>query len=414
MRASERPDAPRRVRLQRNLPLLCAYRGLQMTMFPIAIVPLYWRDELGLGMTEIFLVQALFGLFVACLEFPGGYLSDRIGYRPALLLATGCSALGWVTLGFANTLPALVAGELFLAMSLSLTSGTDAAILYESLVELEREPEFGRWFGRNRAIGAASEGTAALAAGLLFTIWPPLPFFLQAGAWGLNALIAWQIIEPLRQPIREIPAFARARAIFHYAAVRSPRLRASMGLVLVLGMATFVPVWLIAIYADNAGVTVAWIGPLWALANYTVALGLWSSDRFGAALGIGGTLLLCVGLIAAGFGGLGLSEGLFGFGFYYLICLARGLNGPILSHVQQRLIPSSDRASLLSINSLLFRASFFALAPAIGLGVDQHGEHAVLLICGLAATPLCLAALFWLLRTGGHGDLEDLHESEIH
>jgi MFS family permease len=235
MSAGDRPDASRSRRLQRNLPLLSAYRGLQMTMFPIAIVPLYWRDELDLGMSEIFLVQAIFGLFAACLEFPGGYLADRIGYRPALLLATLCSALGWVTLGLADSMAVLLLGELMLAMSLSLTSGTDAAILYESLLELDREPEFGRWFGRTRAIGAASEGTAALLAGLLFSIWPPLPFFLQALVWGVNALIAWQIIEPARQPLREGHDLARMRAIFRYAMIGSPRLRASMGLVLASG-----------------------------------------------------------------------------------------------------------------------------------------------------------------------------------
>jgi len=403
MSAGDRPDASRSRRLQRNLPLLCVYRGLQMTMFPIAIVPLYWRDELGLGMSEIFLVQAIFGLFAACLEFPGGYLADRIGYRPALLLATLCSALGWVTLGLADSMPVLLLGELLLAMSLSLTSGTDAAILYESLLELDREPEFGRWFGRTRAIGATSEGTAALLAGLLFSIWPPLPFFLQALVWGVNALVAWQIIEPARQPLREGHDLARMRAIFRYAMIGSPRLRASMGLVLAFGLATFVPVWIIAIYAENAGVAAAWIGPVWAAANYTVALGLWTSDRLARAFGTGGALLLCAGLLATGFGGLGWSHGLFGFGFYYLICLARGLNGPILSHVQQRAIPSSDRASLLSINSLLFRGSFFVLGPFIGLAVDRQGEHTVLLLAGAVFTPLCVAALLWLLRNDESG-----------
>lgn len=106
-------------RLGRNLRLLCVFRGLQMTMLPIAIVPLYWRDDLGLSMTEIFLIHALFGLFAACLEFPGGYLADRMGYRASLCLATACSALGWIVLGFADGVGVILMGELLLACSLS-------------------------------------------------------------------------------------------------------------------------------------------------------------------------------------------------------------------------------------------------------------------------------------------------------
>ncbi|MCZ6569687.1 MAG: MFS transporter [Deltaproteobacteria bacterium] len=154
--------------MQRNLQLLCGFRAFQMTMFPIAIVPLYWRGELGFSMSEIFLLQALFGLFAACLEFPLGYVADRIGYRLAMLLATACSGTGWILLGVADGFWVVLLAELALAFSLSLTSGTDAALMYESLVELDREPEFARWFGRSRSIGAAAEGTAALAAGFLF------------------------------------------------------------------------------------------------------------------------------------------------------------------------------------------------------------------------------------------------------
>ncbi len=315
-----------------------------------------------------------------------------------MLLATACSGTGWILLGVADGFWVVLLAELALAFSLSLTSGTDAALMYESLVELDREPEFARWFGRSRSIGAAAEGTAALAAGFLFAVWPPLPFLAQAGMWVINAVLAYLMVEPARHVVRETEAWARVRAIFHYAAVRSPHLRASIVTVLALGLSTFIPVWIIAVYAENAGLPVVWIGPLWAAANYIVAAGLWGSDRASSSLGTTGILVLCVGLIAFGFTGLGFSHALWGFAFYYLICLARGLNGPVLSHIQQRLIPSSDRASLLSINSLLFRGAFFLLGPVIGLGLDRSGEHAVLLLSGLALAPICLLAIAWLSR----------------
>lgn len=385
-------------RLDRNLRLLIGFRALQMAMFPIAIVPLYWRDELGFSVAEIFLVHALFGLFSACLEFPGGYLADRIGYRRAMGVAAGFSLVGWLVLGSAPGLGAVLVGELLLACSLSLTSGTDAALLYESLDELGREREFARWFGRNRSVGAAAEGSAALLAGVLYATWPPLPFFLQAGVWVLNFALVLALVEPARARGSEAPVLERVRGILAFAAIHSKTLRASIAVVLVLGLTTFVPVWIFALYAESAGVSASWIGPLWAGANYTVAVGLWLADRAERAWGPISAIVSSLLAITAGFLGMGLVEGVAGVFFYAGICLGRGINGPILGHIQQRLIPSSDRASLLSINSLLFRAAFFAIGPAVGASVDAYGEGRVLLVTGCMAAPIAGAAIVWLAR----------------
>ncbi len=382
--------------LARNLKLLCAFRAIQCMLIPIAIVPLYWRDDLGLTMAEIFTIQAIFGLFMVCLEFPAGYLADRIGYRSALGWATACSAVGWVVLGSAGDFWTILFGEFLLACSLALSSGTDSALMYETCVELGQEDQFGRWFGRSRSIGAFSEGSAALGAGLLYSIWAPLPFYLQAALWGANALIVLALVEPVRHPPSSAGAWSEVRSILSFAMVRSPQLRASIVVVGLIGMSTFVPVWMVATYAEKGGVSAAWIGPLWACANYTVALGLWAGDMSGRRLGQFPALGLCVALISFGLVGMGLSHALWGFAFYFAVCLGRGLNGPILNHLQQRLIPSRNRASLLSINSMVFRGAFFLLGPLLGIGVDRLGEHSVLLVAVFVSFPLCAGALLWL------------------
>ncbi len=110
---------PQRIRrLEHNLWLLCGFRVLQMTMLPVAIAPLYWRDQLGLDMVDIFAVHAIFGLFAACLEFPGGYIADRIGYRASMRIATVASMIGWIALGLATGFWTVLAGEFLLAISL--------------------------------------------------------------------------------------------------------------------------------------------------------------------------------------------------------------------------------------------------------------------------------------------------------
>ena len=383
-------------RLERNLGLLGCFRALQMALFPVAIVTLFLTDTIDLTMQDVFVLQGAFGLTTALLEFPGGTISDRIGYRRSLLAACVIAVVGWSIYAGATSFATVLVAQVILAMSLALISGTDAALLYESLLELDREGEFTQWHGRVRSFGAVAEGTAALAAGVLYAWWARLPFLVEIAAWVANGVLAYLLIEPLRPQGEPLRPVARVIAILHYAMVRVPKLRASIVTVVLFGMMGFVPVWIIAVYAKKAGVEEAWIGPMWAVANYAVAIGSSLSGRAERTLGFWWALVGGALVFGVEYAGLGFSTATFGFTFYYAICSARGVVQPILNHLQQRLIPSSDRATLLSLNSLTFRALFASLSGLIGAALDREGEHTVLLVAGSILVPLVLISLAWL------------------
>ncbi len=385
--------------LDRNPRLLCAFHGLQMTLFPVAIITLFWQRRLGMSMHEILLLQGLFGLSVALFEFPSGYLADRLGYRRSLLIGSALNVLGWGLYCMADSFWWAAAAEALLGVGISLISGTDAALMFESLKETGDEASFRRWDGRFRFFGQTSEGAAALFAGLLYVFEPRLPFVLQLGVWTAAGVIAWRMVEPARHLPEPGGHLRRIVRMLRTVLGGNPRLAAIVLLTVLLGMASFVPVWLIPLYASGAGVPDPWIGPMWAIANFIVAIASLTSDRVVGRFGLLPTLLACVALVATGYFGLALSFGTFGFAFYFCLNLQRGLCGPALLHEEQKLLPSSDRAGFLSLRSLLFRALFLVIGPLIGFQVDLHGQHPVLLVVGGAMTVATLGAWLWLRRT---------------
>lgn len=385
--------------LRRNPALLCVYRGLQMALFPMAIITLFMKHEVGLSMGEIMLLQAIFGLVTAVFEFPSGYLADRIGYRRTLVASSVMAIIGWCAYSAASDFWTIAAAELLLGVSLSLASGTDAALLYESLVETGREPAFASWFGRFQFFGQAAEGSAALLAGVLYAAWPRLPLVLQVGVWVVGLGVALALTEPARHRPRVADPWARVARIVRYATVGMPRLRVIIFLTVALGLGTFIPVWIITLYAEAAGVPIAWLGPIWAVSNYIVAIGSLSSARVLRMLGLLPLLGLSAALIGLGYFGLGLTHAWWGFVFYFCLSLARGLNGPALGHAEQRLIPSSDRASLLSLRALAFRGSFVLIGPAVGWAIDARGDHMMLLATGTLVMAVSLLGIAWLART---------------
>ena len=385
--------------VSRNPALLCAFSAIQMSLFPMAIITIFWMHDIGLSMAEIFLLQAIFAGTTGVLEFPSGIVADRIGYRRSLVLASVFTLIGWTVYLFSPGFWTIVAAEVFLGIGLSLISGTDSAILYESLVDMGEETDFATWHGRSRFFGQAAEGSAALVAGVLYSISPRAPFVLEVLIWVAGLFVALRLVEPSRHRPVVASAFRHMAGIFTRIVRAAPRLRAVMFLTITLAMTSFIPVWIIQIYTERAGVSISWLGPIWAVANYVVALGALTSARFGEKMGLLPGLLLCIALAAIGYLGLALTTAWWGFLFYFFIALMRGLNGSILNHEEQRLIPSRDRAAFISARSFAFRMAFVVIAPLVGMSVDRDGEHAVLLWVGGLAIVVGLLAWAWLLRS---------------
>ena len=382
------------------------FHAFQMALFPVAVITLFWKHRIGLGMEEILLLQALFGLSMAVCEFPSGYVADRIGYRNTLILAALVNVVAWVLFYFAEGFTGFLAAEVLLGLGTALVSGCDSALLYESLRDLDDEASFARWSGRMKFFGQSAEGTAALLAGVFYAWWPRFPFLLEVGLWTANIAVAFLLVEPSRSRPPAGGHIAGVVKVVRRALVLDPRLRALILLTIVLGLSSFIPVWLVPLYAQGAGVPVAWLGPLWAVANYTVALGALWSDRLRDRWGLPRLLAVAIVLVAGGYMGLGLSHALFGFAFYFLLTTMRGLVGPALSHQEQRLIPSTDRAAIVSLRSLLFRLCFLGVAPVVGVAIERYGQHSVLLTLGPSL--VLLGVLAWVVsrRSGAFGSLQ--------
>ena len=174
-----------------------------------------------------------------------------------------------------------------------------------------------------------------------------------------------------------------------------------MVLTIALGMSSFIPVWTIQLYATDAGMDAAWLGVVWAAANYSVALSSLCATRVCDRIGLSRLLIVCIVLIAVGYAGMGLVHSLWGVGFYLVLTTMRGLFAPPLSHQEQRLIPSADRAGFLSLRSLTFRSCFLVIGPLIGFAIDGYGQHVVLLVVGAVMVTVGLVAMASVRLEGG-------------
>jgi len=384
-----------------NLPLLNAFAFLKMALLPMAIITLFWKDQIGLTLTDILLLQAGFSVATVLMEYPSGYISDRLGYRCSLHLASILGISGWLTYTLAGSFMTVLLAEIQLGISYAFISGADSALLFETLRAGGREEEYLRFDGRMTAWAQGGEAAGAIGAGVLYAWFPLLPFLLQVLVW----VAAWLLCRQLR----EVPAhnvvpvtshLGEAWRIARKALFDSPPLRWTLLFGAVLGLASFFPVWLVQPYMQECGVPLAWFGPVWAVANLSVSLGSLLSERALFHFGGPGTIGVCLLLTAAGYLGLTLTKASWGFAWYLLLTLMRGLHGPLVRLQLQQHSDRRERASIFSIKSLLFRLGFITAAPMVGALADRAGL-AITFFMLLIGLGLLLLPLAWLFLQSG-------------
>jgi MFS family permease len=345
-------------------------------------------------LTEIMVLQAIFGLTIVVLEFPTGYLADRIGYRRSLLAGAALAALGWIRYATGGTFGAMVTAEITLGIASAFISGADSALLYAALAAGAAAPAYTRWEGRVRAASQASEAASSAVGGYLYALAPRLPFWLQVptALAMLGAAAATRDV-PGPAPVERLAHLRHAWALVQGALWHDRRVRSAIVLSVVLGLSSFLLVWLIQPYMKALGVPEAWFGPGWAGASLWLAAVSLATHRVVARLGRRGALLACCALVPVGYGLLAAGRTPWAAAFYLVIMTVRGLQGPILAAALQADAPRADRAAVLSLNAALFRLAFVVVGPPVGFLAERAGLPVTFVALGLGLAVASLAAL---------------------
>lgn len=365
-----------------------------MVIIPV-VVPFFASK--GLSLADVFVLQSIFALAVVLFEVPSGYLADMVGRRNALLAGSLFHGAGFTLLYFVDDFLGLVVFEVTLGLGVSLLSGADLSLLYDSQRALGLSAaRKSRGIANLGLIKATAEGIAALIGGLLV-----LHSFDAAVI--ANAIVAWAplllalfLVEaPYKEAGEHRVTFRRVwKHLFH----QDKLLRLTTLAVTFYGLSTFYVVWLIQPYWENYGVPLALFGVLWAAGNFTIAVSahacLALERRFGAA-----PVLVAVALLpAVGYFGMALDGGMVGlllaFGFY----ISRGLHQVIFVDAFNTRVPSEFRATANSLASFFSRSLFIITGPLVGLLYDWQGMSVTLGFIGLLCFGLFFVLMLPLLR----------------
>jgi MFS family permease len=166
------------------------------------LFPIFGRDIIGLSISQIGWMSSFFGISMMLINFPAGWLSDKVGERVPIVL------------GF--FLQAVAVGMIVLVPNLSVVSTSVAWIIagagvglmspaYQSLISKAVPQKIrGTAFGLfSSSLGVISMPAPAIGAWMWETIGPRAPFAITALASLLAMIPAWfkfKIEKPVEEP----------------------------------------------------------------------------------------------------------------------------------------------------------------------------------------------------------------------
>jgi MFS family permease len=391
--------------MRRNIILYPWFKFIQQLIFWQATWFLYFESRLSAA--EAILLYVVADITTTVLEVPSGYMSDRLGRKLTLMLAAICGVGATVLLVLSEGFAQFALANALLGAAAAFASGTDSALLYESLKCENRASEVEAAELHAWRFGFTALAMSALVGAVLAAFDPVLPYVATAVA--AVALLA--ITALFREPPHLTPAAHREDLRALGRSLVQPTLLWLLCLALVMYVFSHVPFVFgqpfIREALSSAGYAaetplisgaVTFLMMVLSVAASLVALPLRK------VLGLPGILLLAFGMQVALTAALALSNSLFVLGLLLLRMVPDSLSQPFIRARIQPLLQDGIRATYLSVQSLAGRLLFAGtLAVAATQTTDQaaapYSELQVILAVYAVFGVVALAALLRTVRS---------------
>ncbi len=359
-------------RVKANIFRLYIIKISKWLMLTMPVVFLFYREN-GLGTQELFILKAVYSVAIVLMEVPSGYFGDMWGRKKSLVLGSCLGFAGFALYSVSNGFWGFLVCEIILGVGQSFISGSDSAILYDTLLWAGSEKKYLKVEGRLISIGNFAEAIAAPIGVLLAVISLRTTFYCQAVVAFTAIPAALYLFEPHRVDNGQQKGFRHIFAIVHYALVRNGALKWNIIFSSVMGTATLTMAWFVQPYLVFLAIPLGFYGVIIPVLNLTTGFTAMHAHHLEKRLGMAGMVFFIAISISCGYLFLGIFTAAWGIVFLFLFYILRGIATPVLRNYINEITPSEIRATVLSVRSLTIRLSFVIIGPVLGWHADVVG-----------------------------------------
>lgn len=114
-----------------NIYLLNIIVFLQGLVFYAPVATIY-RENRGISISQIFLIESIYMILIILLEIPWGIFADKYGYKKTLVLSNLIFFISKIVFFKADSFSMFLLERFLLATAISGLSGCDSTVIYLS------------------------------------------------------------------------------------------------------------------------------------------------------------------------------------------------------------------------------------------------------------------------------------------
>jgi MFS family permease len=370
-----------------NVPKYFIFGALYnfMLFFPIWVI--FLQEQRGLSLPEVTFVDVAFWLTTALAELPTGLVADTVGRKQSLIISVLLTTVSVLLFGFVGSFPLLMLANSLWATALTFESGAGLALLYDSLREIGQEERYASVRARHQVVLMVSLAVSTILGGVLASWWNmQITFVISAGLTLFSLVFVLGLKEPPYDPdpdTGERVKFRQAIGITGQAIRTKPNLRMALLYrnILPIGVA-LVSITFLQPHARQIGVPIAMIGVLLFIFRLFRIVGASLSEKAYRQIGLWRLLWLAPAVVLIGFLALGLSGSWVGIILFSISGFITAVVGPHTENVVMRYAPGAVRATVLSVDMLIFRFFQTFVEPGLGVVAERQGLSFAFILIG--------------------------------
>ncbi len=380
-----------------NLQKMYVIKALRSGMFSIAIIVLFFKQH-GLSMKEITLLQSLFALAVIVIEVPTGYFADTYGRKKSIIIGGCFSAVGYLVYSLSSTFFGFLGGEILLAFGYCFTSGADSAMIYDHTDKERGSRTAIKAEGNGGSASMFSEAVTSFVGGSLLALVSlrfPIYFDVLLALTVIPVAMSLHEIKKPQQQNRESSIVTMFK-LMKYSLHDHVEIKWLIIYSAIVSTSTLTMVWFIQVYWMEAKIPQYMFGALWAAFMF---IGGWFSLKAHSIeeyLGRKASLIALIILPVLAYVLLSFHIAPAAIVFIALFYVTRGINNPIIKSYINGLVSSEQRATIMSVQSLMARLIFAIIGPIMGWVHDAYSLQTTFVACAALFSLMGLVALLFL------------------
>ncbi|MEK6847360.1 MAG: MFS transporter [Nanoarchaeota archaeon] len=383
--------------LERNILLQYFASGLGWGRFFIPVLALFYIAS-QVTLIQFSIIMSVFTLATFLLEIPTGIFADLIGKKKTLILSRACYVIEITLIAFCNGFWPFLIAKIISGVGVSLGSGTSSAFLFDTLKRLNRTDEYKKIMGVSSLISNISMAFVFIIGAYLFSLNSKLPAYVSLPFIISSFIIGFWLTEPYPHLIHKSNKQPLKHFIESFGYFKKNRMLQYLSL---LTFVTTGAVWVTqsfsSVYIKAIAIPVSLIGIIAFITSLLTGYFSKQTHKIESYLGNKKSLFFVQSALIIAILGMSLLIPYMGVLFYLIISFVAGTSGILISDFANLRIPSSHRATLLSMNNMFGSLGNTLLFPFVGYFTDLFSLQTAFVLFGLLVL-IYSAFLYFVFR----------------